>query len=514
MRRTNGGQMEKTQNRRRAVQELLDQARTLAADYGDEVVAAVKAAADEPLEPARARRLYMRVIKILRMAEGADAEHDAAVAEQIRLEVEAIVGSVRRPVAKRKGLVFVERNGLRPHQVTPVPVFNGQYIPMVEGYVDVETLDLWPENHRIQLHVAEFKNINGREPDRGELRELMHGKITLPSLDKKDQKDPFKLLPLAQSIARKGVERPPIVTYEGLPKDGNRRIAASLLALDRDGFTSEEKERARWIRVWQAPKGTTDDQFDAIVVALNFEDDHKIEWPEYVKARLVVERCTQLREQAKGRFTQAKGLELRKEVAKHFAIEHQAVARYLKMVQWADDFEAYHIAKDRDEAEVRYKANDIFQWFYEIDAGKAGERLTQSQLDDDDELKTVVYDLMFDVLNSGAQVRALYTVVADPDARKQLESAHEVAEADEEEALALVKEAIETAKRKSVKRRRIGHETYVKSICERLGATPPDVWPTVPTELLLKARRVLSTTLGSINAVLEDREAHGEDVDS
>ena len=43
--------------------------------------------------------------------------------------------------------------------------------------------------------------------------------------------------------------------------------------------------------MWRAPKGTTEDQFEAIVVALNFEEDHKEEWPEYVKARLVVDRA-------------------------------------------------------------------------------------------------------------------------------------------------------------------------------------------------------------------------------
>jgi hypothetical protein len=510
---TNGGEMQKTDNRKRAVRELIEQARTLAAEYGDEVAAAVKAATEEPLEPVRARRLYTRVIKILRAAEGVDVEDDAAVAEQIRREVDAVVGSVQRPRVDGGGLTFIERNGLTPHEVKPIPVFNNQYISMTEGYVDVETLDLWPENHRIELHVAEFRNINGRDPDRGELLELMHGKIMLPSLDKKNQRDPFSLLPLAGSIARKGVERPPIVTYEGLLKDGNRRIAASLLVLDRDEFSSEEKERARWIRVWRAPKGTTDDQFDAIVVALNFEDDYKIKWEEYVKARLVVKRYELLREQVKGRFTEAKALQMKKEVAKHFAITHQAVTRYLKMVQWADDFEAYHLAAGREQAKVTYKANDIFQWFYEIDAGKAGERLTQSHLDEDDELKSVVFDLMFDVLDSGAQVRALHTVVGDPDALKVLVKAHDLAEDDPDVALDLVKEAIELGKRKSIKRRRVGFEQFLKGVSERLGATPPDQWSYVEKELLLQTRRVLTATIGSINAALEVRAAHGEDVD-
>src|SRR5256885_11407977 len=88
--------------------------------------------------------------------------------------------------------------------------------------------------------------------------------------------------PRADSIARKGVEIPPIVTFDGEPKDGNRRIAASLLVLHGKNYTAAEKERARYIRVWRAPDGTTDDQFEAIVVSRNFESDHKEPWPEFI----------------------------------------------------------------------------------------------------------------------------------------------------------------------------------------------------------------------------------------
>src|SRR5437764_529438 len=93
-------QMEQTERHTRAVQELIEQARTLAAEYGDEVAAAVKAATEEPLDPERARQLYTRVIKILRAAEGVDVEGDATVAEQIRREVDEIVSSTKRPRAK------------------------------------------------------------------------------------------------------------------------------------------------------------------------------------------------------------------------------------------------------------------------------------------------------------------------------------------------------------------------------------------------------------------------------
>jgi len=45
---------------------------------------------------------------------------------------------------------------------------------------------------------------------------------------------------------------------------------------------------------------------------------------------------------------------------------------------------------------VRYKANDIFQWFFEIQAERGADKLT-NRLDSDEDLKQIVYDLMYDV---------------------------------------------------------------------------------------------------------------------
>ena len=43
----------------------------------------------------------------------------------------------------------------------------------------------------------------------------------------------------------------------------------------------------------------------------------------------------------------------------------------------------------RDPAEVRHKANDTFQWFYEIDAGRGQEKLTAQWID---RLTNAAYD--------------------------------------------------------------------------------------------------------------------------
>jgi hypothetical protein len=511
---------------RRLIEEMFGVAATL----GDDVADAVRLATEFPLPDDRARALYTRVLVVLRAAgRFPDEGEREQIVSSVRAEVDRLVGSdrpsaattaaddAREPDRSDEPIELVAYNGLTPHPVIPVPEFNGKKIPVVEGYVDVTTLNLWKGNHRVELAVAEFTDRYGRAPDHSELLGIIQGEVILPSLTKRD---PFKIIPLARSVARKGVERPPIVTWSGEPKDGNRRIAAAKYVLDHpEEFDDEERERARWIRVWRCPQGTTDDQIEAIVVALNFEPEHKIEWDEYIKARLVAQKFEE-EKAGIGRITQATTKRIRESVSRHFAIKPAEVTRYLRMVDWANDFEQYHVEdKGRDEADVRYKANDIFQWFYEIDAGRGNEKLTR-RLDTDDQLKEVVYDLMFDVLDSGAQVRNLHKVVADDDALAFLVKAHDTfsqaprgdrtqLEEAREKALELVKDAIEEASRKSnqLRKTRLSLDSWLRGAVDKIGSTPPDYWHNLDTELLTDLQRVLTTALGIIDGELKSRAA-------
>lgn len=494
------------------VQKLVEQSLELSQDFGPDVAEAVRLATEEPLDVETATRLYTRILEMLR-ARGRMLNDDERrqLAREVAGEVSQLVSAKARPATSAAdvglpvgdGIRLLERNGVKPHPVTPTPIFGSTSIPLVEGYVDVNDLLLWRENHRVELYVRDFVERNGREPDSSELVLLMQGRLDdLPSLRAK--KDPFEILPLARSIARKGVERPPIVTWDGVPKDGNRRITASKLVLTSDDFNADQKERARYLRVWQAPQGTTEDQFESIVVALNFEPETKKPWPEYVKGRLVVERYRALRDDYKGMLSRAQDKRLREEVAQQFAITTAEVLRYLKMLQWAEDFESYHIdERGLSPAVVRYKANDVFQWFYEIQAGRSGTKLTE-QLEKDEDLRPVVYDLMFDVLDSGAQVRALHNVVADESAMNLLKQAHKEAE-HPEQALTLVEEAITEAKRKSPTKR-LGFEQWLRGAVERFGTSSPDDYRKVPdTGLLTDLRRVLPSAIGAVVGALESR---------
>lgn len=488
---------------RQVVLGLVEEIEILSADFNEQVRQVVEAARDAELPVDVAERLYTRIVRVLRRARGVDDGED--VADEVRRLLAASRTDHESEEQGHWGTVnLVERNGLRPHLVRPVPTFNNLPVAMWEGYADVMELGLWQGNLRVELHVAEFRDRNqGREPDDDELLHLMYGELFLPSQKKKD---PFAIVPLAKSIARKGVERPPILTSDGEPKDGNRRIAASRFVLEKKDFSQEEKERARWVKVWVAPPGTTQDQFDAVVVALNFEDDLKQTWPEYVKARMVVGEYRSARDNVRGKFTASQETALKRNVADQFSITVAAVTRYLRMVQWAEDFESYHVdERHRDAAEVRYKADDIFQWFYEIQAGRDADKIT-NQLDEDDDLRRMVYDLMFDVMDAGTQVRGLWKIVADPEAMQQLQNAYERLQAqDKNGALELVKEAVITADRNTATRKKIGFESFLLSCVDRLGGAPPDNWHQLNNKLLKDLRRVFYASIGTIDAELITR---------
>lgn len=490
-----------------AIRAILEGAIGVASGYGPEIEAEVRDAAKVPLDEASAQRLYERVLTVL-----ADFDRQslsdtqrAEAREAIRQEAAQIAAASPRPQPEMPKVVLASRNGLPVRDVAPTPRFNGTVVPMKEGYVDVLTLDPWDENQRVTLHVADFVARHHREPDRQELLGILQGTVKLQS----GIADPFNLRPLAGSIARKGVERPPIITHEGVPRDGNRRIAASRYVVESGEFTAEEVDRARWIRVWQTLPDTTDDQLDAVVLSLNFEEDYKEKWPEYVKAKLVADDFRSRLEMLGELPTTTKERAIRAEVAKKFAIKAQEVTRYLRMVQWADDFTDYHVESGKAESDVQYRTNTAFQWFYELDAGPTGSKVTE-RFEQDPDLRGIIYDLMFDeTFDSGAQVRAMYQVANDDEAYRQLVRAHQIRELQRAEAKELITDAINGARERVRAAKAIALDQYALGIIKRFGDTPANAWETLDIDLLTKLRGTLIAALGAVDGVLSTR---GEEV--
>lgn len=503
---------------RESVEDLVQRAIMLSADVGQEVATAIRRASDQPLPEADVRRVFTRILSILKI----DLRDDADEATKAQAHRE-IVGLVDDLLAARRAridngspgathLELQSRAGLSVRRVIPTPVFAGQPVELSEGYVDVRDLRLWEQNTRLEMQLDEFERLHHRRPDNDELVEILHGTLKLPGHASK--KDEFKIKELAASIAAKGVQTPPIIDWYGVPRDGNRRIAACLYILKSgaDEFGPEEKERAAWVRVYQAPEGTTDDQFHAIVVALNFEEDHKLPWPEYIKARQVAEEFFKLKDRAGVLISQTEDRDLRRTVAKRFAIKLAEVTRYVRMVQWAEKFEQYHQEERQlDPTEVRYRTNDLFQWFYELDAGRGPEKLSL-RLEADDALRAVVFDLMFDdKLSNFTEVRNLRKVVADPKALEILLRAH--AEPDRLQAQDLVDTAIIEARRADIAFKRIGFREWTEDAIKQMDEAPPTIWRDLDSQLLRNLRRALFSAQAAVEAELIERGIHTSGVE-
>jgi hypothetical protein len=209
--------------------------------------------------------------------------------------------------------------------------------------------------------------------------------------------------------------------------------------------------------------------------------------------------------------TTSKERAIRAEVSKKFAIRAQDVTRYLRMVQWAEDFTDYHVESGKSEADVHYRTNTAFQWFYELDAGPTGSKVTE-RFEQDPDLRGIVYDLMFDeTFDSGAQVRALYQVANDDEAYRQLVRAHQIRELQRAEAKELITDAINGARERVRAAKAIALDQYALGIIKRLGDTPANSWSTLDTELLTKLRGTLIAATGAVDGVLSTRgEGAGE----
>ena len=71
------------------------------------------------------------------------------------------------------------------------------------------------------------------------------------------KEDIYKIRPLADDIAARGVQTPPVIDYWGTAWDGNRRLAACRYILASDEYTPEQKARASRVRVWQTDRHAT-----------------------------------------------------------------------------------------------------------------------------------------------------------------------------------------------------------------------------------------------------------------
>lgn len=421
------------------------------------------------------RRLFTEILVHIRGGAEATAEQRVAIAAEVRTLVDdaverrgqaldmtaapvlvgpvgemgpAAVGSVSD--SDQVHLELTDGAGMTVRPVRPTPTFLGMNVALTEGFAETKNIAFWEENLRLKIDLANFKRREDRDPEADELRQMLWPKGELP----KD--DIHKIIPLADDIASRGVQTPPVIDYWGTAWDGNRRLAACLYIITSKDYTQEEKSRARKIRVWQTDEHATKDQIDAIVTSLNFGGDFKMPWPEYVRAQQVYDAYIERRDTEASRrvLSERDETRIRQDIAREFGIKTAEVTRYCKMMVWALEFEDYHREQGREEPDIASSSSAMFQYFYELDSGRGDDKLA-AKLRNDDAFRAIVFDLMFDgKFKNWAQIRDLRRVYETPLALDQLKDAHrETSKAVGRERLG---EAIDTARQRSVVLRQAG----------------------------------------------------------
>jgi hypothetical protein len=157
-------------------------------------------------------------------------------------------------------------------------LYNGRRIIVWEGRVKVDSIAGWVENPRIELEKKKYlSKIGQREITQDEIFTLM----------KNDQD--VKLKDLRDDIIRNGLREPLTLSFSGKLLDGNRRFFAVKYALEGMPLTDPNRQDLEVVDVHVLSENATEEDEQNVLVEENFSASLKIEWPDYVKARKVID---------------------------------------------------------------------------------------------------------------------------------------------------------------------------------------------------------------------------------
>ena len=449
---------------------IIESARRISEDIGQIVEEVLATGVRNPLSPDEARSMLTKVVEEVRV--GAARRNDQATLAVLERDIEGfieqvmMVRSVLPATTGSSGSTLQAKIELKPlgdievRPVKPSPVFHEREVPVFEGFVKTRDIKIWEGNERIDIHLNQFRKVNRRAPTDEELLSIMLGDLQLQGVSEDDQ---FKIKQLARSIAVNGVRKPPIIDLDGTLLDGNRRVSACYYILNSssDKFSADEKKRAEKLLVWQLTEHATDSDREAVIVSMNFEPDYKQEWPEYVKAHKIYEEWrTMLALEPGGSPSAKRQREIRQDISRSFALSTNEVARYIKMITLAEEFEDYHVGeKKRDHYEVKHRTNTYFQYFDELGKGQ-GDGGVYWSLNQDEAFKHLVYDLLYEgKFRNWNKIRDLKYVYLNAEALDCLYKARE--ENDLESAQGTVDDACALARSTRPEKRKLGANTWI-----------------------------------------------------
>lgn len=472
--------------------DLIRTAETMTSDVGAKVSEILREGLENPLSLPKIRRVLSRVVEVVR--ESAAKRGDLELASRLDREGESLLEHIeeirqrllsyesqaisedhdsnadkdfRSSTVADATLMLQSYNGIDPSPVRPMPIFHERGIAVNEGFVRTRSIELWNDNSRLEIHLAQFQQNYGRAPKSEELLSIMQGDLPLAGVETTDQ---FDIRSLAKSIAVNGVRKPPVIDIDGTLLDGNRRVTACYHILEdtTGAFKPEEKQRAEWMKVWQLTEHATDQDREAVIVSLNFEPDFKQDWPEYVKAQKVhADWEARLALEPRATPGRKRQSEIRTDIARKFALSTNEVARYVNMVSLAQEFEDHHVdTRSNDPHAVKHRTSERFQYFDELNKGKNAGGVNWS-LNQDDTFKQLVFDLLYDgKFRNWSQIRDLKYVYENDDAVEVLAKAQQ--QADIDSAKEDVDDAISIARTMRAETRQTAANTKIRQFTEWL----------------------------------------------
>lgn len=156
-------------------------------------------------------------------------------------------------------------------------LYNGRKLIVWEGKVNIDSIQGWVENPRIEIAKKKLvQKVGNRHLSQDEIFDLM-------------KNDPeVKLKDLRDDIIKNGLREPLTLSFNGKLLDGNRRFFALRFALETMPATDPNRQDLEAVNAYILSKDSTEEDEQNVLVEENFSPSLKIEWPDYVKAMHVV----------------------------------------------------------------------------------------------------------------------------------------------------------------------------------------------------------------------------------
>jgi len=199
--------------------------------------------------------------------------------------------------------------------------FHDRELTVWVGEVDINKIEGWQGNPRTELLRDQFYETYARYPSNEEMCQLVLADV--------DEKEGLKIKELAANIRKNGVRVPIVLTFSGKLLDGNRRYYASTFLVNEDGVERSERKSFARIPAYVLPEGTDEDVEDAIITEFNFAANMQLEWPYYIRARVVWLDHTE------------QGLS-RQELERKYGVPWRYLSKWIAAAGLCDRFLKYH----------------------------------------------------------------------------------------------------------------------------------------------------------------------------